>query len=166
MRIYLPSTLPRLAAAARAERVEPAPVVAYAVTPALRESYAEGDLEELEYAALTAAARQSLRMLADDPAAPRRRVVLAADVPDHATDPAGDLTSDPAAVRLAAAVPYDAVVSAHVDDDLALEDVAAAAEALPAAAAGDDDAAFTVDGAEAHELAWYAVQEIPDLLAV
>lgn len=162
MRVYLPATLPRLAAAVREERVEPA--VAYAVTPALREWYAEGDHEELEYAALTAAARQSLRMLADDPAAPRRRVVVAADVPDHATDPTGDLTNDPAAVRLAAAVPYDAVVSAHVDDDLALEDVAAAAEALPAADAGDDDAAFTVDGAEAHELAWYAVQEIPDLL--
>ncbi|WP_434094108.1 DUF6912 family protein, partial [Nonomuraea wenchangensis] len=42
--------------------------------------------------------------------------------------------------------------------------VEAALAALPAADEGDDDARFTVDGAEAHELMWYATQEIPDLL--
>ena len=35
-------------------------MTAYAVTPALREWYAEGDAEELEYAALQEAARASL----------------------------------------------------------------------------------------------------------
>ena len=35
-----------------------------------------------------------------------------------------------------------------------------AAEALPAADAGDEDAQFTVDGAEGHELGWYATQEL------
>jgi hypothetical protein len=39
-------------------------------------------------------------------------------------------------------------------------DVAAAADSVIAADAGDDDAAFTVDSAEAHELAWYATQEL------
>ncbi|WP_456152590.1 DUF6912 family protein [Microbispora rosea] len=29
----------------------------------------------------------------------------------------------------------------------------------------DDDAQFVVDGAEDHELLWYATQEIPDLLS-
>ena len=36
---------------------------AFAVTPALRERYASGDLEELEYVAMTHAARASLRLL-------------------------------------------------------------------------------------------------------
>jgi hypothetical protein len=42
--------------------------------------------------------------------------------------------------------------------------VRAAADALGAADAGDDDAQFTVDGAEDHELLWYATQEIPNLI--
>ncbi|PLW73736.1 hypothetical protein C0036_05655, partial [Streptomyces sp. DJ] len=53
----------------------------------------------------------------------------------------------------------------HLDADDAEEDVAAAAAALGAADAGDDDAQFTVDGAEDHELLWYATQEIPTLIA-
>lgn len=36
--------------------------------------------------------------------------------------------------------------------------------ALGAADLGDDDAQFTVDGAEDHELLWFGVQEIPQLL--
>ena len=40
----------------------------------------------------------------------------------------------------------------------------AAAGALPAADAGDEDAKFAVDGAEGHELGWYATQELPYLL--
>jgi len=43
------------------------------VTPTLREWYAEGDAEELEYAALMAAARASLRLLAHASDAPPRR---------------------------------------------------------------------------------------------
>ena len=42
---------------------------------------------------------------------------------------------------------------AHVDDLEAGADVRRAIEALPAADAGDEDAQFTVDGAEGHELA-------------
>src|ERR1700754_330312 len=79
MRVFVPSTLPALAEALRAGHVGPQP--GYAVTPALREAYASGDEEELEYAALTEAARASLRMLAVDQAAPPRRVVLAAELP-------------------------------------------------------------------------------------
>ena len=79
MRVFLPSTLPALAEALRAGKAGeageagPADQPGYAVTPALREAYASGDEEELEYAALTEAARASLRMLAGDPAAPSRR---------------------------------------------------------------------------------------------
>src|SRR5215831_12994439 len=108
MRVYLPTTLTALACLLRAGEIGPAPVRGYAVTPALREKYASGDLEELEYVAMAHAARASLRLLADDPRAPRRRVVLAADK-------------------------------------------------------GDDDAQFAVDGAEGHELLWYAAQELGSL---
>jgi hypothetical protein len=42
--------------------------------------------------------------------------------------------------------------------------VRGAVEALPAADAGDEDAKFTVDGAEGHELGWYATQELSYLV--
>jgi len=158
MRVYLPSTLPRLARDLQAGEIEP--VAAYAVTPALREAYASGDTEELEYVALLAAARASLALLADDPQAPPRRVVLAAEVPDAAAIAA----EHPAAVAVAGPIPIAKLASAHVDDAEAIQDVAKAVAALPAADAGDDDAEFDVDQAEGHELAWYASQELPDLL--
>ena len=158
MRVYLPSTLPRLARDLQAGEIEP--VAAYAVTPALREAYASGDTEELEYVALLAAARASLALLADDPQAPPRRVVLAAEVPDAAALAA----EHPAAVAVAGPIPVTKLAAAHVDDAEAIQDVAKAVAALPAADAGDDDAEFDVDQAEGHELAWYASQELPDLL--
>jgi hypothetical protein len=159
MRVYLPSTLPGLADILVKGEAGPSPLHAFAVTPALREAYASGDDEELEYVAMLAAARQSLRLLGADQAAPRRRVVLAADVPGarvswHAYD------DEAAAVLVDAAVPLTAVASGHVDELSAVTAVAAAADAVAAADAGDDDASFTVDSAEAQELAWYATQEL------
>ena len=71
MRVYLPSTLPALTAALKAGEIGPAPIAGFAVTPALREGYASGDLEELEYVALLEAARAALRLLAGDPTRPR-----------------------------------------------------------------------------------------------
>ncbi|HMD91645.1 MAG TPA: hypothetical protein VKG80_03295 [Trebonia sp.] len=164
MRVYLPSTILALADALAKGEVGEAPLHAFAVTPALREAYASGDDEELEYVAMLTAARQSLRLLAGDPDAPRRRVVLAVDVPErevswHAYD------DEPSAVVISTSIPLSAVVSGHVDAPGASEDVAAAADAIGASDAGDEDAAFTVDSAEGHELAWYATQElqyIPD----
>jgi len=137
-------------------------VPGFAVTPSLREAYASGDEEELEYAALTEAARASLRMLAEDPAAPPRRVVLAAEIPAEQVHwDARD--KEPGRVLIAAAVPINRLASAHVDDAEAAPDVRAAAQALPAADAGDEDAKFAVDGAEGYELGWYATQELSDL---
>jgi hypothetical protein len=162
MRVFLPSTLPALASALRADQVGPGPMLGFAVTPALRESYASGDQEELEYAALTEAARASLHLLAADPVAPPRRVVLAADIPaEHVkwdTRP-----REPGRVVIEDAVPLTLLVSAHVDDAAAGADVRDAADALHAADAGDEDAKFAVDGAEGHELGWYAAQELADL---
>ena len=159
MRVYLPSTILALADALAKGEVGEAPLHAFAVTPALREAYASGDDEELEYVAMLTAARRSLRLLADDPDAPQRRAVLAAEVPDREVswDPYDD---EPAAVVLAAAVPRAALVSGHIDAVEAKADVAAAAAAVAEADLGDEDAAFTVDSAEGHELAWYATQEL------
>ncbi len=174
MRVFLPSTLPALARALRAGQVGPAdpdvpdgpsgcgPLPGFAVTPSLREAYLSGDEEELEYAAMTEAARASLRMLAADPAAPPRRVVLAAEIPAEQVrwDTAD---GEPARVLVGVVVPVKLLASAHVDEPDAAADIRAAVEALPAADAGDEDAKFAVDGAEGHELAWYATQELPYL---
>jgi hypothetical protein len=162
MRVYLPATLPGLADLLRKAEIGPAPLRAFAVTPSLREWYASGDLEELEYVAMTQAARASLRLLAADPDAPRRRVVLAVDVPDEHLGWGADFT-EPTVVEIAKPVPLSRVVAGHVDDLVAVADIASAAAALPAADSGDDDARFVVDGAEGHELLWYAIQELPYL---
>ncbi|NGN68319.1 hypothetical protein G5C51_31025 [Streptomyces sp. A7024] len=167
MRVYLPLTLPSLADAHKAGELGPAPLTAYAVTPALREWYVSDNIEELEYAALNRAAGASLRMLAGEPDAPRRRVVLVAEVPDGAASADPDHTLDPAAlgeVRIAKAVSLKLAAAVHVDAPDAVADVTAAAEVLGAADQGDDDAQFTVDGAEDHELLWFGVQEIPNLI--
>src|SRR5438045_6547962 len=90
------------------------PVEAHAVTPTLREWYAEGDDEELEYVAFTRAAQGALRLLRHDPGAPRRRVVLSVDVPAAALR-RGDMDLGSSLVDLTAAVPLAAVASIHVD---------------------------------------------------
>jgi hypothetical protein len=170
MRVYVPSTLPALGGLLRAGEVGSPPLRAFAVTPALRESYASGADEELEYSAMTRAAGESLRLLASSPDAPRQRVVLAADVPSEAVGPAdgasyGTGLDHPADVVVEAVIPVSKVVSAHVDDPAAGPDIRAAADALEDADGGDEDAQFTVDGAEGHELLWYAASELPHLFA-
>jgi len=162
VRVYVPATLPTVAGLLRVGQFLPPAARGYAVTPALREWYASGDIEELEYVAMTHAARQALRLLAADPAAPRRRVVLAAEISDGQVTAAA-VGDDPAAVAIAGPVLLRDVVSGHVDDVGAGQDVGAAVAALPAADAGDEDARFAVDEAEGHELLWYATQELAQL---
>lgn len=163
MRIYLPATTTTLRDVLRDGAVGPAPLTAFAVTPGLREWYVDDDVEALEYAAFTEAARGSLRLVDADEGAARRRVVLAADVPDDAVSVRDDL--DRGVVQLASPVPLAAVASVHVDDAEAEPTVAAAAEAVIAADLGDAASQERVDDAEGFELSWYATQEIEHLLA-
>jgi hypothetical protein len=159
MRVYLPSTLADLASALVSGEIGPAPVLGFAVTPALREWYASGDLEELEYVAMMQAAKASLRLLHAETRAPRRRVVLAAELA-QADVIARNGLDKPGKVEVVLPVQLADVVSGHVDDAEAVPDIEAAAAALPASDAGDGDAQFVVDGAEGHELLWYATQEL------
>lgn len=167
MRVYVPSTLPGLAAAHAAGELGPGPLTAYAVTPGLREWYVSDDIEGLEYAALNRAAAASLRLLAGAPQTVCRRVVIAVDVPDQDAVADPDHTLEMSAlgeVRIASVVPLSKAAAVHIDADDAEADVASAAAALGAADHGDDDAQFIVDGAEDHELLWFGVQEIPNLI--
>jgi hypothetical protein len=177
MRVYLPATISLLT------RLEQDGELTldhgYAVTGTLRAWYAEGDEEELEYAALVAAARASLRLLADvqaqltgtqaEPAevrdVPLRRVVVAADVPE-ARVRAASVEDDrgPGVIDLTGVVRLIDIASLHVDDAGAQEYVLAAARAVHAADKGDADASFAVDAVEDYDLLWYATQEIRDLV--
>ena len=162
MRVYLPGTLDTLRTLVATGEVGPAPLTAFAITPELREWYTDGDLDELEYAALLEAARGSLRLLDDDRAAPPRRVVIAAEVADADVTFRSDL--DRAVVRVGVPVPIRLVAAVHLDGEEAELAVRAAADAVLEADLGSDDAKFVVDEAEGHELLWYATQEIGPLL--
>jgi hypothetical protein len=162
MRIYLPATSSVLRELVDTGRLGPPPLTAFAVTPDLREWYRDGDLDELEYAALLEAARGSLRLLDEDPTAARRRVVIAAEVPDEAVSVRSDL--DRAVVRVTVPVPMTMIAAVHLDGREAEPAVRAAADAVLEADLGSDDAKFLLDGAEGHELLWYANQEVGPLL--
>ncbi|SFT04053.1 DUF6912 family protein [Saccharopolyspora flava] len=162
MRIYLPATLPMLQQLVADKQLQPLGGTAFALTPALRESYATGDTEELEYAAMREAARASLRLLAadEDGKIEQRRVVISADVDDVTLRP--DL--DHAVVKVSGPVSWKQLAAVHVDTGEAEDAVRAAVEVIDAADLGDPDAEFALGEAEDHELAWYAPQEVPFLL--
>ena len=162
VRVYLPATIPLLDPLRTKGAFAPPPE-AHTVTPDLREWYAEGDEEELEYVAFTRAAQGALRLLRHEPTAPRRRVVVSADVPATAVR-RRDRDLGSSLVELAGPVPFTAIAAIHVDSADAEEAVAAAAELVDEALAGDPDAQFTVDGAEDHELEWYDPSELDRLV--
>ncbi|OBB89142.1 hypothetical protein A5760_23175 [Mycobacterium colombiense] len=169
--VYIPATLPMLAQLVADGSLRPVNGTAFALTPRLREAYAEGDDDELADVALREAALASLRLLAaretgeaeggeSSEVPPPRRAVLAAEVEDVTYRP--DL--DDAVVRLSGPVPIDDVIAAYVDNARAEPAVARAIEAVDAADLGDEDADLIVGDAQDHDLAWYANQELPFLL--
>lgn len=167
MRVYLPATTTVLRTLVD-EGALPGPHTVFAVTPELRQFYersdADADVEELEYAALLGAARASLRLIDIDPTAARRRVVVAADVPDGAVRPIDDQDTDRGAARVEAEIGVADVASAHIDGADAEDDVRAAVNVVLEADLGSEDAQFVIDQAEGHELAWYARQEMGSAL--
>ncbi|HNM96062.1 MAG TPA: hypothetical protein PKM47_19105 [Mycobacterium sp.] len=164
MRVYIPATLAMLQRLVADGSLQPLSGTAFAVTPTLRESYAEGDDEELAEVALGEAALASLRLLASECGGelPLRRAVVVADAPDALVTPRPDL--DDAVVRVDGRVALDQVVAAYVDNADAEPAVRAAVDVVDEADLGDEDAEFTVGDAQDHSLAWYATQELPFLL--
>lgn len=165
MRVYIPATLGMLAQLVADGSLRPVNGTAFAVTPTLREAYATGDDEELAEVALAEAALASLRLLAAGGSGglPTRRAVLVADLADPgAVTARPDL--DDAVVRLAAPVNLDGVCAAYVDTADAEPAVVAALAVIDEADLGDEDAELTVGDAQDHDLAWYAVQELPFLI--
>ncbi|WP_092778389.1 DUF6912 family protein [Actinokineospora terrae] len=164
MRVYIPATVAMLRELNADGELAAITGTAFALTPALRESYATGGEEELEYVAMLDAAKASLRLLGTelttDPDVPMRRAVIAADVDGVELRP--DL--DHSVVKLAGPVPLKVIASVHLDTEEAAVAVRAAVAAVDAADMGDPDAEFVLGDAEDHELAWYAPQELPFLL--
>ncbi len=159
-RVYLPVTRAGLAGLADTGALGPAPLEAYAATPALRAWYSAGaeaqsegeggevDDEELEAVAAALAAQASLALLTGHE---QVRLVVAADVGHGA-----DETDQPGRVRVDAEVSAAAVAAV-------LADTAEAAPAVRAAVADPTEA--TLDAVERHDLAWFAPDEVPVLLA-
>jgi hypothetical protein len=168
MRVYAPATTADLVVLARDGAWSPV-AGAYAVTPSLRGwVVADGptDDEELELAAMSEAARASLRLLAPPAAADARRVVVALDLPADsvAVDDEGP-DDPPGRVRLSVeTVPVARVASVHVDEPDAVRAVAAAAAAVQAADAEDLDAEAVVATLDDHDLLWYDPAELTTLL--
>jgi hypothetical protein len=138
VRIYVPTTLTGLAGFVADGGVGPAAVQARAVTAWLREEWAEADEEQWEYAALMAAADDSVALLTDEDQP--RRVVLAADV-DSVVE-----SDDSTQVEVLTAFPFALVKAVHADT-------------------ADLERAASYDPEALGDLAWYGVQEIRDLLS-
>lgn len=173
MRIYLPATLSMLVALQESGEFRPIGGTAFALTPGLRESYLDGDDEELAEAAIREAARASLRLLAaesddetpdgdvsDQPGLPARRVVIAADVEDVKLRP--DL--DAAVVKTSGPIDRTMIASILVDGADAEDKVIRAVALVDSADLGDEDSELAVGDVEDFDLGWYATQELPFLL--
>jgi hypothetical protein len=189
VRVYVPATIRMLETLVADRELAAVNRTAFALTPALREAYSNGDDEELAEVAMAEAARAALRLIAseaeadieaseldgrepdegDDAGDERataeqgpvyRRAVIAADVDGAELRP--DL--DDAVVRLAGPIEYRQIASVHVDLPEAEHAVGKAVRVVDAADLGDTDAEFVLGDAEDHELAWYGAQELPFLL--
>lgn len=158
-RVYIPSTTGRLRDLLVAGGIGPVPVLGHAVTEALRAGFADAGEEEWEYAALTAAAQDSLALVGETDRP--RRVVVVAEA-DSVTPVGG---AESSLVEVDEVVPLRRVVAVHVDSDEAETDVAAAVEAWPRAEDGDATALQLVERCLDHEPGWFATQEIGDLVA-
>ena len=143
VRVFVPATLEALARFTEQGGIGPSPVHAHAVTEWLREAWPEADEEELAYAVLMAAADDAAAELAAPRETPQdeevrpRRVVLVAEVPAVTEDRESTVVS--------------------VDSAIAMRLV----EAVHADTSDIDPSSPEAMG----DLGWFAVQEIPDLLA-
>lgn len=157
-RVYVPSTLGRLREIVTSGGIGPGPVLAHAVTDALRQEYADGVDEDWEYAALSAAAYDSLALITEDEAS--RRVVIAVDISSVFPVEQGGLSQ----VEVHEVIPAAKIAAVLVDTEDAEPDVTAAAASWAEAEGDDAAASAVVERCMDRELGWFASQEIGDLL--
>ncbi len=165
MRVYIPATFDMLVTLNEQGEHPIRSGVAFALTPALREFYTEGDDEDVAYMAFLEAARASIRLLATGEVQrfPARRVVISADVPDAAVsfspvDGEAVVRIDPAVVQV------KHIKAFHVDDADGEAITAKAIAVIDDADLGDEEAELIVGDAEDNLLSWYDAKELPFLV--
>jgi hypothetical protein len=146
VRLYLPATLDELTSATDVL----SPRGGHALTPALAATVPDEDEEGLELIAQLAAADDSLALLAAQPAAPRLRVVVAADLPGSAVGGPRDDQGPPSAVQSLVGVRVSEIACLLVDEPAASGDVVGALAGSPTAR----------DGLDQRDLLWYDVSEV------
>lgn len=157
-RVYVPSSIGRLRELLISGGLGPVPIVAHAVTDSLRSGMGDAGEEDWEYAALTAAALDSVGLITDEESP--RRVVVVAEA-DSVVPVAG---AEVSLVEIGEVIPLRQVVAVHVDSEDAAADVSAAREVWSAAGEGDAAAVAALEQCLDHELGWFATQEIGDLV--
>jgi hypothetical protein len=139
MRVYVPVTVDVLRKW-HTDDILAAPVSAWAVTDELRTQLSELAEEEVEFAVAVAAAEASRQQLAERRIRRGRRMVVVAEISYSVVGSAGET---PGEVMLENPVEGRRIAAVLADG-------------------GDIDVASSVDN---DDLAWFAAQEIPDLLA-
>ncbi len=163
-RIYVASTLDGLRSLLRDGVLRQAPFAAFAVTSELRAHYPDADDEELEYAATSLAADESLRALVARQPRPgdERRLVIACDV--SAASVAEEPEDGAAGVVVSVAPTMAQVASVLCDDPDAVSDISTALLVLQTARSEDDNVLRVLESLDDHELLWYATQETAELV--
>lgn len=165
MRVYIPATFATLVGLNESRVITARSGYGFAVTPALREYYVEGDEEEIEHSAFLDAAEASLRLLAigDEEQFPHRRVVVSVDLDEKI------ITFMPengeSVVKLSPAhISLDHVAAIHIDVEASEDATRAAVEVIDASDLGQEDAELTVGDAQDNFMAWYDPEELPFLV--
>jgi hypothetical protein len=137
---------------------ETGPWLAFSASPGLRAELGDLSVEELEYVALNHA---GVALLVDPSAADPLRLVLAADVPE---DDLLDVDIAESGAATVTALAWSRVVALFADDPDAASAVAAARAAVRDRPVSEALAAPEVTALlEAHDLGWYAPEELDRL---
>lgn len=165
MRIYVPATVDMLRQLNETGSITARSGYGFAVTPALREFFLEGEEEDFVEYAFDDAARASLRLLAtgEPEHFPHRRAVISIDLPDAEVAYQSDLGESVVSLN-SPAIPLAAIAAIHVDVASSEEATQKAIEVIDAADLGDEDAELAVGDALDNYLAWYDPSELGVLL--
>lgn len=165
VRVFLPATFSMLAELEETGQLTARSGWGFALTPALREFYTEGDEEEIEYSAFLEASMASLRLLAigDEEKFPHRRVVISVDVDESVVTPKPDM-GEPVVALDPATITKDNLQAIHVDIEESEATTAKAIDAIDNADLGDENAELAVGDALDNFMAFYDPTELPILV--